>query len=191
MQVNFSNKALTKSMHMIPQKKAFIMGAGIGTRLYPLTQDICKPMVPIANRPLIENIIRFNLVPNAFTDITVSVHHFADSIRDHLDELSWGANISYYPENTLLGTAGGVYQLGKVNPVRSYDFLVMGADPVLNLNFHQIVAVHRGTSFQCHWFRGKFPRGVCRRCCPESFLFLQSQNLDIDLQKERGSRRGD
>lgn len=38
--------------------KAMIMAAGVGSRLMPMTSDIPKPMIPVANRPLMENTVQ-------------------------------------------------------------------------------------------------------------------------------------
>ena len=47
--------------------KAMIMAAGVGSRLMPMTSDIPKPMIPVANRPLMENTVNLlmELFPNS------------------------------------------------------------------------------------------------------------------------------
>ena len=65
--------------------KAIIMAGGFGTRLRPLTVNIPKPMVPMANKPMMEHIVRL-LKANGFTDLVVMlyyqpeviIHHFGD-----------------------------------------------------------------------------------------------------------------
>lgn len=64
--------------------KAFVLAAGLGTRLKPWTEKHPKALVPVGGVPMLERVIG-RLRQEGFDDITVNVHHFADRIRDFLD----------------------------------------------------------------------------------------------------------
>ena len=92
--------------------RAMVMAAGAGTRLRPLTYAIPKPMVPIANRPVLEYTVE-NLKRHGITEIIFNLHNHPGLIRDHFkDGSAWGVKIRYSYEPKLLGTAGGRPQGG-------------------------------------------------------------------------------
>ena len=62
-------------------KQAFILAAGLGTRLRPLTDTMPKALVPVCGKPLLQHQIE-RLTAAGFTRIVVNVHHFADQIID-------------------------------------------------------------------------------------------------------------
>ena len=57
------------------------MAAGLGTRLRPLTWDVPKPMVPVANRPIMEHVIEL-LARNDLGEIVANLHWFGDLVRN-------------------------------------------------------------------------------------------------------------
>ena len=64
--------------------KAFILAAGLGTRLKPWTLEHPKALVPVNGVPMLERVI-LRLKEQGFDDITVNVHHFASQIgRAHV-----------------------------------------------------------------------------------------------------------
>jgi mannose-1-phosphate guanylyltransferase/mannose-1-phosphate guanylyltransferase/phosphomannomutase len=69
--------------------KAMIMAAGVGSRLMPMTSDIPKPMIPVANRPLMENTV--NLLSQYGTkEIIANLHYHGDVIRNYFaDGSAW------------------------------------------------------------------------------------------------------
>src|SRR5258708_27579112 len=88
--------------------KAMVMAAGAGTRLHPLTFSVPKPLVPIANRPVLEYTIE-NLRRHGITDVVLNLHNHPQMIRNHFKDGSrWGVRIQYSFEPQLLGTAGGL-----------------------------------------------------------------------------------
>ena len=88
--------------------KAMVMAAGLGTRLRPLTYEVPKPMVPVANRPVIELILR-SLAKGGVTDVVCNLHWFPETITDRLgDGSDLGVKLTYSHEEELLNTAGGV-----------------------------------------------------------------------------------
>ncbi len=91
--------------------KAIVLAAGRGSRLRPLTDTCPKPMVPIAGRPLLEHVLLL-LRHHGFTQIAINLHHLPDVVRDHFgDGSAWDLELTYSPEESLLGTAGAVRQL--------------------------------------------------------------------------------
>ncbi len=84
------------------------MAGGFGTRLRPLTATLPKPMVPVANRPMMEHIIRL-LRTHGFEDIVISLYFQPERITDYFgDGHNLGVNISYIRPDGDYGTAGSV-----------------------------------------------------------------------------------
>ena len=87
--------------------RAMIMGAGLGTRMRPLTDDRPKPMVTVAGRTLIDHAVD-RLVAAGVTRVVVNVHYKAGMLRAHLDKRR-DVEIIYSDETEkLLDTGGGV-----------------------------------------------------------------------------------
>src|SRR5438552_13705041 len=102
---------------------AMLMAAGAGTRLHPLTVSVPKPMVPIANRPVLEYTIE-NLKRHGITEIILNLHNHPALIRKHFGNGSaWGVKLQYSFEPQLLGTAGGVKNVSSF--LKGGTFLVM------------------------------------------------------------------
>ena len=88
--------------------RAMVLAAGLGTRLRPITYAMPKPMVPVLNRPVMEHILRL-LARHGFTETIANLHWFPELIEDHFgDGSGFGVELSYSPEEQLLGTSGGV-----------------------------------------------------------------------------------
>ena len=64
---------------------AVILVGGEGTRLRPLTEQMPKPMVPIANRPFLEHQLE-HLERHGITDVVLSCGYLPDRIRDHFGD---------------------------------------------------------------------------------------------------------
>src|SRR5436190_18362628 len=85
-----------------------VMAAGLGTRLRPLTYEVPKPMVPVANRPIMEHVLRL-VAQHGMSEVIANLHWFPETIRGHFgDGRSLGIDLTYSEEESLLGTAGGV-----------------------------------------------------------------------------------
>ena len=80
-----------------------ILAGGISTRLYPLTKQVPKPLVPVAGIPNAEHVIRY-LASLGFDEIAINVHYLADAIVDRLGDGSrFGVRFEYSHEHELLG----------------------------------------------------------------------------------------
>jgi len=120
--------------------KAMILAAGVGSRLDPLTRNVPKPMVPIANKPVIEHIIEF-LREHGFREIVINVHYLAEKITNWLGNGErLGVSITYSYEEEPLGTAGGVK---KSEDFFDSTFLVVGADDLCDIDLRRVLAYHK------------------------------------------------
>lgn len=119
--------------------KAVIMAGGEGTRLRPLTSNAPKPMLPLANRPMMEHILGL-LKRHGFDEVVVTVAFMARAIRTYFgDGSEFGVKISYATEDTPLGTAGSVR-----NAMDQLDerFLVISGDVLTDVDLSAIVKSH-------------------------------------------------
>lgn len=120
--------------------KAMILAAGLGTRLYPLTFTLPKPMVPIVNMPVMEHII-LHLKEHGFDDLMVNLHSMPDQIENYLqDGQRLGVKIEYSHEMEPLGTAGAVKN---VEDFFDDTFIVIGGDDMSDVDFSKIVKFHK------------------------------------------------
>ena len=86
--------------------EGFVLAAGLGTRLRPLTDDRPKALVEINGTTLLEHTIR-RLEKAGINHIVVNVHHFADKVIDYLRRRGWQAKIDVSDESALLLDTGG------------------------------------------------------------------------------------
>jgi dTDP-glucose pyrophosphorylase len=138
-----------------------LMAGGRGQRLYPLTKDVPKPMLPIGGVPLIEIILR-NLASQGFVNIYVSVNYLANVIMEHVgDGSKFGLRVEYVHEDKPLGTAGA---LAALKGTIVEPFIVMNSDLLTQVNFRELLSFHqkrgaRGTiGVREHFF--EIPYGV-------------------------------
>ncbi|MGH9301080.1 MAG: sugar phosphate nucleotidyltransferase, partial [Acidimicrobiales bacterium] len=119
--------------------KAVIMAGGEGTRLRPLTSNQPKPMLPVANRPMMEHIIRL-LREHGFEDIVVTVAFLANNIRSYFgDGSEFGVRLSYAAEESPLGTAGSV---GNARDQLDGPFLAISGDVLTDIDLSAVVRFH-------------------------------------------------
>jgi NDP-sugar pyrophosphorylase family protein len=117
-----------------------ILAGGMSTRLYPLTKQVPKPLVPVAGQPISAHILRW-LQSFGYTDIAMNVHYLADQINEAFGDGSrYGVNLRYLHEETLMGSAGAL------KPLASFftdTFVVVGCDDLTDANLDALVAFHK------------------------------------------------
>jgi len=119
--------------------KAVIMAGGEGTRLRPLTSNLPKPMMPLANKPMMEHILDL-LRRHGFDEVVVTLAFMPDAIRNHFgDGSEFGVHIQYATEETPLGTAGSVRNAADALDER---FLVISGDVLTDIDLGKVVAFH-------------------------------------------------
>src|SRR3989338_3738262 len=88
--------------------KAIALAGALGPRLHPLTVNIPKPMIPVANQPLMEYVI-YLLRKHKIKDITALLYHQPEIIRNYFgDGKKFGVDLSYVEAKEDYGTAGAV-----------------------------------------------------------------------------------
>ncbi len=120
------------------------MAAGLGTRLRPLTWDIPKPIVPVANATAIEHLLAL-LAAHRVERAIANLHWFGDRVRRVVgDGSGLGISLEYSDEPQLLGTAGGVRAVRDFLCANGEEpFIVMAGDTLTDVDLSALVAAHR------------------------------------------------
>lgn len=116
------------------------MAGGAGSRLRPLTSNQPKPMVSLANRPLMEHIVRL-LKRHGITDVVVTVQFLASMVRNYFgtgEDL--GVDLSYATEESPLGTAGSVKN---AEGALDETFMVISGDALTDIDLGKVLAFHQ------------------------------------------------
>jgi mannose-1-phosphate guanylyltransferase len=122
------------------------MAAGLGTRLRPLTYEVPKPMVPVANRPVIEHLLEL-LRRNDMGDVVANLHWFPETIEGPLGDGSrLGVDLTFHREEELTGTAGGVRAVREFLTADGDDFIVMAGDALTDIDLGALRDAHRANS---------------------------------------------
>ena len=112
--------------------KAVIMAGGQGTRLRSIAKNLPKPMVPVLGKPILEYQIRC-LLANGIREIILITGYLGEAVQEYFgDGSAFGAEISYFHEETPLGTGGALYYLREQ---LSDDFLLLMGDLMLDVDF--------------------------------------------------------
>ncbi len=119
---------------------AVIMAGGFGTRLRPLTHNVPKPMIPMANKPMMEHIVEL-LQRHGITDLVALLHFQPELIEAHFgDGSEFGVRMRYVSAAEDYGTAGAVKN---AEAHLSGPFLVISGDLLTDFDLTAALAFHR------------------------------------------------
>jgi len=128
---------------LLEQKRpnpVLLMAGGFGKRLYALTRNLPKPLLPIGDKPILEGIVQ-QLSDEGFVDFFIAVHYHKELIQEYFEDGSnWGVNIQYLEEEEPLGTAGALALLDASK--LTHSLVVMNGDLVTRLNFGELLNFH-------------------------------------------------
>jgi len=122
-------------------KTAFVLGAGLGTRLRPLTEKCPKPLLEIGGRPLITYAMD-HLIKVGVDRFIVNTHHLSEVYLEKFPDQRWHkAPILFRHEPVLLDTGGG---LKNIEDLLDGDeaILCYNGDVMTNLPLQRLLEVH-------------------------------------------------
>jgi mannose-1-phosphate guanylyltransferase / phosphomannomutase len=121
--------------------KAVILAGGEGTRLRPITFLNPKPMLPLVNRPFMENFVLW-LKSHNVRDIIFSAGYLSEVFKNYFgDGSKFGLKITFVKEERPLGTCGGVKNTEKY--LENDSFLVFNGDILSSLDLTDMIAFHK------------------------------------------------
>ncbi|MHB8177208.1 MAG: sugar phosphate nucleotidyltransferase [Vulcanimicrobiaceae bacterium] len=121
--------------------KAMILAGGLSTRLYPLTKQVPKPLVPVAGEPNAAHLLRY-LADAGFDEVAINVHYLAERIVTALgDGARFGVKLRYLHEPELMGSAGALKALEQF--FSGETFVVVGCDDLTDLSLAALLDFHR------------------------------------------------
>ncbi len=122
--------------------KAFVLGAGLGKRLRPLTEQLPKPLIPVFHRPLITYAFD-HLLDAGVGDLVVNTHHLPHAYDEAFPEGAYqGHRVTFREEApVLLETAGGIANVGDL--LGKDPFFVYNGDILTDLPLAPLVEEHR------------------------------------------------
>jgi mannose-1-phosphate guanylyltransferase / phosphomannomutase len=117
------------------------MAGGEGTRLRPMTANQPKPLLPVANQPIMEHVLRL-LKRHKFSETVVTVQFLASLVRNYFgDGEEVGMSLQYATEEIPLGTAGSVKNAE--DALRDSPFLVISGDALTDIDLSEMVRFHQ------------------------------------------------
>jgi len=125
---------VSENENSIPSPEhAFILGAGLGTRLRPLTNDFPKPLVPVWNKPLISYAFDHLMADLGVSRFMVNTHHCPGEYSKVFLENSYrDCDLNFRHEPVLLDTAGGIDNIRDWLP-QDKSFIVYNGDILTDL----------------------------------------------------------
>ena len=120
--------------------KAFLLAAGLGTRLRPLTNSIPKCLVPVCDKPLLGWWIDL-MEKHGIEEVLINLHHFSDQVILYLNEYPTKINFHFFYEKKLLGS-GGTLRENKVFVNKEKAFFILYADNLTNYDLTLFADFH-------------------------------------------------
>lgn len=125
-------------MRQDKRKSAFILAAGLGTRLKELTQDKPKALVELNYRPLLDIVID-NLISHNFNHFVINIHHFGDKIIDFINTKEYkNIEIEISDERDMLYDTGGGILKALPYFQNSEAVLIHNVDIITDIDFQSV-----------------------------------------------------
>ena len=121
-------------------KQAFVLGAGLGKRLRPLTDDLPKPLVPIFHKPLITFALD-HLIDIGIQNFFINTHRLPETFTKAFPENSYsGTPLTLVNEPVLLETGGGIKNLEA--DLGREAFITYSGDVLTDIRLQPLIAAH-------------------------------------------------
>ena len=121
--------------------KAFLLAAGLGTRLQPITNTIPKCLVPVAGKPMLA--YWFDLFrKHGITEVLINLNHFPEQVKAYINNTITDLKVTLVNEDILLGSLGTLIHNNKFVE-NEESFFVFYADTLTNLNLQEMLEIHK------------------------------------------------
>jgi mannose-1-phosphate guanylyltransferase len=120
--------------------KAFLLTAGLGTRLHPITQTLPKCLVPIGGKPLIDWWFE-SMQKAGVTEVLINLHHLPDLVMAHVNALDTPIKVEFSYESVLLGSAGTLVA-NKAFVANETSFFIFYGDNLTNTSLSNLYDFH-------------------------------------------------
>jgi len=138
--------------------KAFLLAAGLGTRLRPITNSIPKCLVQVCDKPLLHWWIKLFEKHNV-DEVLINLHHLPDAVKSYLNSYSGPVVFKTFYEHELLGSAATIRE-NKDFVADEDSFFICYADNLTNYNLSQMLQFHneKRASFTLSLFETDRPK---------------------------------
>jgi NDP-sugar pyrophosphorylase family protein/predicted transcriptional regulator len=138
-----------------------VMAGGRGERLSNFTKTCPKPMLKIADKPILQLILE-HAITEGFKNFVFSINYLGDQIEDYFGSgENFGVNISYLRESFALGTAGS---LSLLSNKKGMPLVVTNGDVLSDISYSQMIDYHTSNevlaTIATRLFRWQHPFGV-------------------------------
>jgi mannose-1-phosphate guanylyltransferase len=162
-----------------PIKKAFVLGAGLGTRLRPLTDVLPKPLIPVFHRPLVEYTLD-NCLAAGIEEFAINTHHLPEKWQEAFPGSSYrGAPLTFFHEPVLLETGGGLKN------IESW----VGDQPLLVCNGDILTSLNLTTLIKDHTSSGRTATLALRSSGHETHIAVEGNEI-VDIRELLGKASG-
>lgn len=129
---------MKKEKDILSKVPVVIMAGGKGTRLYPYTRILPKPLIPIGDIPIMERIIG-QFTDYGVFDFLATVNYKKEMIKSYFSEHDHKYQLRYIDEESPLGTAGS---LGLITEGFTCPFIVTNCDILIHADYEEIYQYH-------------------------------------------------
>ena len=163
-------------------KKAFVLGAGLGTRLRPLTDQWPKPLIPVHHRPLMVRAFE-HLRSAGVGEFVVNTHHLPETYRQAFPDGAWeGCPVHFRHEPVLLETGGGLANVADL--LQDGPFIVYNGDILTDVPLQP--------AWEAHLAKGNLVTLRLRTGAPvRNVAFDEASRQVLDLRNSRGLNHPD
>ncbi|HSP89145.1 MAG TPA: nucleotidyltransferase family protein [Ignavibacteriaceae bacterium] len=157
--------------------KAFLLAAGLGTRLKPITNSIPKCLVPICGKPLLGWWIEL-FKKHGIDEVLINLHHFPERVKEYLEKNSYGIKFVFFYEENLLGSAGTLRE-NKNFVKNEKEFFILYADNLTNVNLSEFLRFHilKNNNFSLGLFKSNNP-SAC------GIALMNEENVVTDFEEK-------
>ena len=159
-------------------KTAFILGAGLGTRLRPLTEHCPKPLLPLGGKPMVERALA-KLYAAGTRRFLINTHHCPEAWTQAFPTSRWqDAEIRFVHEPVLLETGGGLANINQFLTAEDTQLVVWNGDILSD--------VHLAEAYAHHTTNGAEATLVVREKGPNANVRITDDGFVTDLRDRLG-----